>query len=144
MEHQLTDVYFRQTVCVLLPAVLCIILFCPLTCLTHFLETKSKIQLSWNLLLAHVVVFFLSDSHSSEMTAHFSVCIQRMEPVSVRLSWGSVAWYVPQFVRDITRTTNCWTSCTWGRKKLRADCGQEMLAIVRCRIFCLPGCYPKI
>ena len=22
--------------------------------------------------------------------------------------------------------------------------GQEMLAIIRCRIFCLPGCYPKI
>jgi len=30
------------------------------------------------------------------------------------------------------------------RKKLRADCGQEMRAIIRCRIFCLPGCYPKI
>ena len=29
-------------------------------------------------------------------------------------------------------------------KKLRADWGQEMLAIIRCRIFCLPGCYPKI
>jgi len=24
------------------------------------------------------------------------------------------------------------------------DWGQEMLAIIRCRIFCLPGCYPKI
>jgi len=22
--------------------------------------------------------------------------------------------------------------------------GQEMLAIIRCRSFCLPGCYPKI
>ena len=30
------------------------------------------------------------------------------------------------------------------RKKLRADWGQEMLAIIRCRIFCLPDCYPKI
>jgi len=30
------------------------------------------------------------------------------------------------------------------RKKLRADWGQEMRAIIRCRIFCLPGCYPKI
>jgi len=30
------------------------------------------------------------------------------------------------------------------RKKLRADCGQEMLAIIWCRTFCLPGCYPKI
>jgi len=30
------------------------------------------------------------------------------------------------------------------RKKLRADWSQEMLAIIRCRIFCLPGCYPKI
>ena len=30
------------------------------------------------------------------------------------------------------------------RKKLRADWGQEMLAIIRCRTFCLPGCYPKI
>ena len=29
-------------------------------------------------------------------------------------------------------------------KLLRADCGQEVLAIIRCRIFCLPGCYPKI
>jgi len=30
------------------------------------------------------------------------------------------------------------------RKKLRAGWGQEMRAIIRCRIFCLPGCYPKI
>jgi hypothetical protein len=30
------------------------------------------------------------------------------------------------------------------RKKLRADWDQEVLAIIRCRIFCLPGCYPKI
>jgi len=30
------------------------------------------------------------------------------------------------------------------RKKWRGDWGQEMLAIIRCRIFCLPGCYPKI
>ena len=30
------------------------------------------------------------------------------------------------------------------RKKLRANTSQEMLAIIRCRIFCLPGCYPKI
>jgi len=29
-------------------------------------------------------------------------------------------------------------------KKLRADCGQGMLAIIRCRIFCVSGCYPKI
>jgi len=29
-------------------------------------------------------------------------------------------------------------------KKLRADRGQEMLAIIRCRTLCLPGCYPKI
>jgi len=30
------------------------------------------------------------------------------------------------------------------RKKLRADWRQGMLAIVRCKIFCLPVCYPKI
>jgi len=30
------------------------------------------------------------------------------------------------------------------RKKLRADCSQGMLAIIRCRIFGLPVCYPKI
>jgi len=29
-------------------------------------------------------------------------------------------------------------------KKLRADWSQGMLAIVRCRIFCLPVWYPKI
>jgi hypothetical protein len=29
-------------------------------------------------------------------------------------------------------------------KKLRADGSQGMLAIIRCRIFCLPVCYPKI
>ena len=29
------------------------------------------------------------------------------------------------------------------RKKLRADWGQEMLAIIRYRVVCLPGCYPK-
>ena len=29
-------------------------------------------------------------------------------------------------------------------KKLRADWGQGMLAIIRCRTFCLPVCYPKI
>jgi hypothetical protein len=28
-------------------------------------------------------------------------------------------------------------------KKLRADGSRGMLAIIRCRIFCLPGCYPK-
>jgi len=27
--------------------------------------------------------------------------------------------------------------------KLRADWSQGMLAIIRCRIFCLPVCYPK-
>ena len=30
------------------------------------------------------------------------------------------------------------------RKKLRADRSQGMLAIIRCRTFCLPVCYPKI
>jgi hypothetical protein len=30
------------------------------------------------------------------------------------------------------------------RKKLRADFSQGLLVIVRCRIFCLPVCYPKI
>jgi len=30
------------------------------------------------------------------------------------------------------------------RKKLRADWSQGILAIIRCRIFCLPVCYPKI
>jgi hypothetical protein len=29
-------------------------------------------------------------------------------------------------------------------KKLRADCIQGMLAIIRSRIFCLPVCCPKI
>ena len=29
------------------------------------------------------------------------------------------------------------------RKKLRADCSQGLLAIIWCRNFCLPGCYPK-
>jgi len=29
------------------------------------------------------------------------------------------------------------------RTKLRADWSQGMFAIIRCRIFCLPGCYPK-
>ena len=29
-------------------------------------------------------------------------------------------------------------------KKLRADWSQGMLAIIRCRIFCVPVCYPKI
>jgi hypothetical protein len=28
-------------------------------------------------------------------------------------------------------------------KKLRADWSRRMLAIIRCRIFCLPSCYPK-
>ena len=45
------------------------------------------------------------------------------------------------------------SSCTWERpqrfkilcrKKLRADWTQGMLAIIRCRIFCLPVCFPKI
>jgi hypothetical protein len=30
------------------------------------------------------------------------------------------------------------------RKKLRADWSQGTLAIIRCRIFCFPVCYPKI
>ena len=30
------------------------------------------------------------------------------------------------------------------QKKLRTDRDQEMLAIIRRIIFCLPGCYPKI
>jgi len=30
------------------------------------------------------------------------------------------------------------------RKKLRADWIQRILAIIRCRIFHLPVCYPKI
>ena len=30
------------------------------------------------------------------------------------------------------------------KEKLRADWGHEMLAIICCRIFCLPVCYPKI
>ena len=30
------------------------------------------------------------------------------------------------------------------RKKLCADCSQGVLAIIRCRIFCLPVCYSKI
>jgi hypothetical protein len=93
MQHQLTNVYFRQNVCKLLTVALYIILFYPLTCLTHFLETKGKIQLFWNMLLVQVVLFILSDSNSSQMIAHFSVCIQRMRPVSVHLSWGNVAWY---------------------------------------------------
>ena len=29
-------------------------------------------------------------------------------------------------------------------KKLRADWSHRILAIIRCRIFCLPVCYPKI
>jgi hypothetical protein len=30
------------------------------------------------------------------------------------------------------------------RKKLRADCSQGILAIIRGRMFCIPVCYPKI
>jgi len=30
------------------------------------------------------------------------------------------------------------------RKKLGADWIQGMFAIIRCRMFCLPVCYPKI
>ena len=30
------------------------------------------------------------------------------------------------------------------RKKLRTDWNQGMLAIIQCRIFCFPVCYPKI
>jgi len=30
------------------------------------------------------------------------------------------------------------------RKKLKADRIQGMLAFIRCKIFCLPGCYLKI
>ena len=41
-------------------------------------------------------------------------------------------------------TIYLWNVMNGGfRKKLRADWGQEMLAIIRCRVFCLPGCYPK-
>jgi len=29
-------------------------------------------------------------------------------------------------------------------KELVSEEGQEVLAIIRCRIFCLPGCYPKL
>jgi len=29
-------------------------------------------------------------------------------------------------------------------KKLRTDSSQRMLAIIRCRMFCRPVCYPKI
>jgi hypothetical protein len=29
-------------------------------------------------------------------------------------------------------------------KKLSADCSEGTLAIIWCRIFCLPVCYPKI
>jgi len=31
-----------------------------------------------------------------------------------------------------------------GKKKLRADWSHGMLAVIRCRIFCLPFCYPQI
>jgi len=30
------------------------------------------------------------------------------------------------------------------RKKLRGDWSRGMFAIIRCRIFCLPVCYPEI
>jgi len=29
-------------------------------------------------------------------------------------------------------------------RKVKAECGQEMLAVIWCRIFCHPVCYPKI
>jgi len=29
-------------------------------------------------------------------------------------------------------------------EEIKSRLSQEMLAIIRCRIFCLPGCYPKI
>jgi len=45
------------------------------------------------------------------------------------LGWISRRWDV-----------GIWTELGW----LRIETSQEMLAVIRCRIFCLPGCYPKI
>jgi hypothetical protein len=39
-------------------------------------------------------------------------------------------------------TTLCTTMLF--RKRLRADCSWGMLAIIQCKIFCLPICCPKI
>ena len=30
------------------------------------------------------------------------------------------------------------------RKEIKSSFSEEMLAVIRCRIFCLPVCYPKI
>jgi hypothetical protein len=45
-------------------------------------------------------------------------------------------------------SSNIWKEPWWikisFRKKLRLECCQGMLAIIRCRFFCLPVWYPKI
>jgi len=36
------------------------------------------------------------------------------------------------------------TNQNYIQEEIRADWSQGMLAIIQCRIFCLPVCYPKI
>ena len=55
------------------------------------------------------------------------------------------AWFA--IPRGGIKVISCVCAGTCGTRysntKLRADCSQGLLAIVRCRIFCLPVCYPK-
>jgi hypothetical protein len=46
-----------------------------------------------------------------------------------------------RFCPNGSRRTHLLVMCS---KKLRADCSQAVLAVIRCRMFCLPVCYPKI
>jgi hypothetical protein len=56
--------------------------------------------------------------------------------------------------RDVIRTLKGWNgSDIWeqpkriklpSKKKLKVDKSQGMLAIIQCRLFCLPFCYPTI
>jgi hypothetical protein len=58
---------------------------------------------------------------------------------NIKIDNNSFAW-VEQFIYLETTLTNQNSIL----KKLRTDSSQGMLAVIRCRILCLPVCYPEI
>jgi hypothetical protein len=98
------DVYIRQNICKLLTVVLCCILFYPLTCLTQFLGTKSKIELSLNLLLAQVVLFQQrNDPTFLRLNSAYETCVRPSVVRRCCLVYTAVRLRSP-------RTTNCCTN----------------------------------
>jgi len=74
----------------------------------------------------------------------------RFQPINSQTPRKCVTQSPPNFIRGTLLKQNLETHFEYInilekllRKKLRADWGQEMFSIIRCRIFCLPGCYPK-